>query len=157
MYYTSQTSSFELVGAVYNLRDIRDIQGKIHVLKIKWLVLTNHFDIAIVFKISVFQISNFNCSFQRCLNVRNLKKTKLRNFIYFNRIYELQERLRANELRQQLIDQQLKNLDDGAVHSQLLAVQYSIKFTKDFFIITRQTNAMTQPSAWALNYSLNNQ
>ncbi|XP_034299480.2 coiled-coil domain-containing protein 18 isoform X1 [Magallana gigas] len=32
-------------------------------------------------------------------------------------IYELQERLRANELRQQLIDQQLKNLDDGAVHS----------------------------------------
>lgn len=47
MYYTSQTSSFELVGAVYNLRDIRDIYGKIHVLKIKWLVLTNHFDISI--------------------------------------------------------------------------------------------------------------
>lgn len=42
-------------------------------------------------------------------------KTKFLNFIF--RIYELQERLRANELRQQLIDQQLKNLDDGAVHS----------------------------------------
>lgn len=63
MYYTSQTSSFELVGAVYNLRDIRDIYGKIHVLKIKWLVLTNHFDISTVFEISVFQISKFNCSF----------------------------------------------------------------------------------------------
>ncbi|XP_078326319.1 uncharacterized protein LOC111125234 isoform X2 [Crassostrea virginica] len=32
-------------------------------------------------------------------------------------IYELQERLRANVLRQQLIDQQLKHLDDGPVHS----------------------------------------
>ncbi|XP_048774009.2 coiled-coil domain-containing protein 18-like isoform X2 [Ostrea edulis] len=32
-------------------------------------------------------------------------------------IYELQEKLRANEMRQKLIDQQLKHLDDGAIHS----------------------------------------
>lgn len=36
-----------------------DIEGKI--LKTKWLVLTNHLNIPIVFDISVFEITKFNC------------------------------------------------------------------------------------------------
>lgn len=66
-----------------------DNMSVLYLKKNKWLGLTNHFDISIVFNISVFEISEFHCIIIRmvvvynCLCVLKSKSQFINNYLNF--------------------------------------------------------------------------
>lgn len=66
-----------------------DNMSVLYLKKNKWLGLTNHFDISIVFNISVFEISKFHCIIicmvvvYNCLCVLKSKSQFINNYLNF--------------------------------------------------------------------------